>query len=69
MGEDALSGMPDQADPMVRVSYHNRAGRLLWKFCNSGKSRVTVLVISFERQSGAWSARFRLPYVVQRWLC
>lgn len=43
MGEDALSGMPDKADSVVRVSYHYRPGRLLWKFPDPGKSRMTAV--------------------------
>ena len=43
MGEDALSGMPDKADSVVRVSYHYRPGRLLWKFSDPGKSRMTAV--------------------------
>ena len=43
MGADSLSGMPDKANPMVRVSYHYRPGRLLRKFSNPGKSRMTAV--------------------------
>lgn len=43
MGEDALSGMPDKADSVVRVSYHYHPGRLLWKLPDPRKSRMTAV--------------------------
>ena len=38
-----MSGLPDEADPVVCVSYHYCPGRLLWKFLNFGKSRMTAI--------------------------
>jgi hypothetical protein len=65
MGTDALSSMPDKADSMVRVSYHYHPGRLLWKFPDPGKSRMTLMGKSRMTavDSSPWHERERLAAI------